>query len=434
MVLMRCREPPQLSWEKMPLFGVQLFPLLVNGLTNLFIMKNYFNIFLVSLFFFLAYSCSKRKPLPLNKWQYKLIDSTRTGNDIVKDFGSFGMDVADFNHDGYGDILVGKYFYQNPGKDSIKGWQRSIIRDSTDNMFITNVDNDAFTDVVGLRCDEQYWFEATNKENTHWKQIKIGNESICSHYMSSMGYCKADVFAGGKPELLFTDLPGKIWCFEIPENPDTIWPVYIITENGATNKFLTTCDVDGDGDLDLVTGYKINNQDKFFNGVCWFENPGIKSGDWKRHVIGQVNFTADHFAAADFNGDGICEIIVTEGRWPEVYPAGIYMFTAPDNNVFRTDWNKSLLTTQYSTNSLEVADMDNDGDLDFVTGEHKGSCRLQIWENDGRASFACHTIDSLKESHNGAKLFDIDKDGDLDIITSGWLDKRVHLWINKVIN
>ena len=86
-------------------------------------------------------------------------------------------------------------------------------------MFIVNIDGDEYTDIIGLRCNEQYWSEALNNENTQWKQTKIGIEAICNHRMTSMGFCKADVFAGGKPEFLFTDFPGKIWCFEIPENP-----------------------------------------------------------------------------------------------------------------------------------------------------------------------------------------------------------------------
>lgn len=154
-----------------------------------------------------------------------------------------------------------------------------------------------------------------------------------------------------------------------------------------------------------------------------------------QHKIGSVEFVADHFAGADFNQDGHCEILVTESRAPQNYPAGIYLFIAPNGNVKASGWEKKQLAVQYSTNSLDIADLDRDGDIDFVTGEHKGSCKLQIWENDGLANFRLHNIDSLKESHNGTRLFDIDGDGDLDIVTAGWYNyKDVHLWINKSIN
>ena len=110
------------------------------------------------------------------------------------------------------------------------------------------------------------------------------------------------------------------------------------------------------------------------------------------------------------------------------------MFSPTSSDVVHTSWKKELIKIQYSTNSLEVADIDLDGDLDFITGEHKGSCKLQIWENDGRANFTEHVIDSLKESSNGAKLIDMDNDGDLDIASTGWYNHQyVHLWENKAI-
>lgn len=378
--------------------------------------------------------CAKHKPLPLDKWAYYLIDSTRTGNDIVKGWATFGMDFADGNKDGYGDVVAGKYFYLNPGGDYAQEWKRSILKDSIDNMFIVDVDGDDYADVISLQCNKQYWFEAENEAHTSWKATLIGTEAICNHKTSSMGFCKADIFPGGKPELLFTDYPGKVWCFEIPENPESFWPVVIISENGATEKFISAGDINGDGLLDLATGYKVGDE-KHFTGVCWLENPGEKRGNWKRHLVGKVDYTVDHFAIADFNGDGLAEIIVTEGRSPEKYPAGIYLFKANSAHTINDEWTKELIKIQYSTNSLEVADLDLDGDLDFVTGEHKGSCKLQIWENDGNANFTEHVIDSLKESSNGAKLFDMDNDGDLDIATTGWYDhKHVHIWENKAIN
>ncbi len=72
--------------------------------------------------------------------------------------------------------------------------------------------------------------------------------------------------------------------------------------------------------------------------------------------------------------------------------------------------------------------------MDFLTGEHKGPCRLQVWENTGNLNFNMYVIDSLKESHNGVKLSDLEGDGDLDIVTTGWYEfQNVHLWKNKSI-
>ena len=96
------------------------------------------------------------------------------------------------------------------------------------------------------------------------------------------------------------------------------------------------------------------------------------------------------------------------------------------------DWERRKVVTQYSMNNLDAADIDQDGDIDLVTCEHKGpDLALQLWQNDGTAQFSPVEIDRGKESHLGAQTRDMDGDGDLDIVSIGW-DRHefVHLWRN----
>jgi len=378
-------------------------------------------------------TCQKEKVLKLGSWEYVCIDSTRTKNDVDSNMSWFGMDFRDANCDGLADIVAGKWLYINMDKNG-KSWKKNIVKDSIDNMFITNIDGDQYTDIIGLKCNWQLWLEANDSQHSQWTTRVIGNEKICSHNISSMGFCRADIFEGGKYEFLFTEKPGMIYCFCVPENSSDNWDVITIADKLGTEKFVSPGDIDGDGDLDLATGYQVGRENHP-RGICWFENPGVKKGYWNRHTIGQIDHMADHFSIADFNNDGLPEILVTEGRAKGTFPAGIYLFIPPNGDVLSGQWDKIQISEQYSTNSLELADLDKDGDIDFVTGEHKGTCKLQIWENMGHFNFIEHVIDSSKESHNGTKLFDLEGDGDLDIATVGWSEYQyVHLWINKAIN
>jgi len=85
-------------------------------------------------------------------------------------------------------------------------------------------------------------------------------------------------------------------------------------------------------------------------------------------------------------------------------------------------------------NNLDVGDMDEDGDMDVITNEHKGNRnRTWIFYNNGQGQFAPMAISEGQENHLGAQLFDLDGDGDFDIIGQGWDDyKKMHVWRNDM--
>jgi hypothetical protein len=89
--------------------------------------------------------------------------------------------------------------------------------------------------------------------------------------------------------------------------------------------------------------------------------------------------------------------------------------------------------------SLDVADMDHDGDADVIVGEHNmknpSKAKLVIYENKGDRgiSWKAHIVHIGDEHHDGTRVTDIDSDGDLDIISIGWSHPNVILYENKAI-
>jgi hypothetical protein len=87
--------------------------------------------------------------------------------------------------------------------------------------------------------------------------------------------------------------------------------------------------------------------------------------------------------------------------------------------------------------SLDVVDIDGDGDLDIVVGEHNlknpTTARLVVFENfDGRGGqWRERVIYTGDEHHDGALAVDLDADGDLDIVSIGWGHGKV-LWYENL--
>lgn len=88
--------------------------------------------------------------------------------------------------------------------------------------------------------------------------------------------------------------------------------------------------------------------------------------------------------------------------------------------------------------SLDVADLDGDGDFDIVAGEHhldvasQATLRTLILENaDGTGSeWVSHIVHIGDEHHDGTQIIDIDNDGDKDIVSVGWSNSLVLLYMN----
>lgn len=387
-------------------------------------MRNQFFFFLLSLIGMTLYP----------QWDYMAIDSTKQkwGDWNEPEWlRYFGLDAGDVNHDGLLDIVSGRYVYHQPAVSSKLSWKRTVLDDNVDGIFIMDVDGDAYADIIAQALPDIYWYEAVNLNGTQFVRKKITEVPATSH-VNSQGFEKAQIIPGGKEELLIAG-NGNVYLISIPENPsETIWPTQLIGSN-TSDEGIGVGDIDGDGDLDIACGRRPDGEDEP-KILVWFENERQFNTNWKDHYIAQTEHPIDRVQIGDLNGDGQPEIIVAEERYPGLEPdSNILWFERNDPN---SSWKVSTLTTQYSSNNLDVVDMDNDGDLDILTAEHKGEkLELQLWANDGTATFTKIVLDSGKENHLGAKTFDMDDDGDLDIIGAAWDNYRwMHYWENKSAN
>lgn len=392
--------------------------------------------FFSALWFFLLLCCSLTsvaEDIP-DSWTYIEIDSTRSkwGDWSEPEWMKyFGLAMMDVTGDGYRDIVSGRYFYRNPGGDMTDTWERIDFGLNVDGMLFVDVDGDNYGDIIAEALPDVYWLEAQDSQGGSWKARKICSIPKTNH-VNGQGYKLAQIVQGGKPEILLSSGNG-IYCIEIPVNPsDENWPVRCIAPE-ATEEGIGTGDIDGDGDIDIAAGSGEKKGDGMT--VSWWENPGKRGTDWKRHNVGETIRFADRVEIADINGDRKPDVIVTEERWPEPEDVHVFWFEQPGVPE-KSGWIRHTIAVQNTTNNLDIADMDGDGDIDIITAEHRGTKKLQIWENNSNGAFwKEHIVSSGRESHLGARVADMDNDGDLDIISIAWDDhKFLHLWRNDSLS
>ncbi|MEZ5330788.1 MAG: FG-GAP-like repeat-containing protein [Thermoanaerobaculia bacterium] len=341
----------------------------------------------------------------------------------------FGLSFPDVDGDGLPDILSGQYWYENPGGDLTGTWTRHTLPqvggNDPDALLATDVDLDLDLDVIAMSGvgGQVYWLER-NHTSGAWTVISIGNTGTSNHGISSQGYRVADIEPGGRPEIVINQDP--CYYFRVPANPQAgSWPrVTAIASSGTADEEVAVGDIDRDGLLDLVATNGDTGQ------VRWFVNPGNGAGNWTGFLIAtlaNVDFL-DRAELADLDGDGKLDIVVSEENGSSSGAETWWLRQPADPT---GTWPAQLIVSQGSTNSMRAADMDHDGDVDVVTGEHVGSLAVTVWENDGNGAFAPHTVGTGNESHFGTKPVDLDLDGDLDLVSIAWnAPQFLHLWRN----
>ena len=178
-------------------------------------------------------------------------------------------------------------------------------------------------------------------------------------------------------------------------------------------------DLDGDGDLDLLAGNKIEADGSQVAGLYLLENTGSARAAAFRER-GRIDVAgAYHFSPAlgDLDGDGDLDLVL--GTWRDEVPYYRNEGTRQAPRFVRAD-SALVRLTRGSHASPSLADLDGDGDLDLLVGEASGA--VNYYRNDGTSGAAKFVLVSDEwEGITGIRRsvprpVDLDGDGDLDVV------------------
>jgi hypothetical protein len=347
---------------------------------------------------------------------------------------TFGLCFPDADGDGNADIASGPFVYLNPGPPMTGAWTQVALPGSVHAFATLDADGDRWADLMaqkdnsGANRTDIYWLEAANAAGTAWSTpVLIGHVPRSEHPEGFQGYRVAQLIAGGRPEILINS-PQGLYYFSPPalHPEDGTWPRTLIAANNS-EEGVGVADMDGDGDLDVSFTRATPHE------VRWARNPGDGSGGWSVYTIGTFPEAdwPDRCEAADLNGDGRVDIVVTEENSGSAPDALACWWEQPAGGATNANWVRHTLATHYTLNSLDVADVDRDGQADVVLAEHRGTKRIMVWQNRGSGIFFEKRVGEGDESHLGGRLADLDADGDLDLASIAYDDfTKVHVWRN----
>jgi hypothetical protein len=263
--------------------------------------------------------------------------------------------TADFNGDGWPDIVVGNQrqedrIFLNDGAGGFHGEGERLSPDTlgTRGIAAGDVDNDGDVDLV-----------AGNFQGLPRLYLNLGNGR----------------FASGT---------------KIGAKPMRTWKVLLV-------------DVDRDGDLDLL----IANSGATRNRIFYNSHSQTGQVEWRGEDLGRDFSKTYCIDAGDVNGDGYPDVVAGNNQ------ARNKLYLNRGDGTFADGSN--LTAEVRGTQGIAFADVNGDGSLDVIEAAQADATRLYL--NDGSGHFGASTpVGPPDRTSVALAIADFDRDGDVDFV------------------
>ena len=153
-------------------------------------------------------------------------------------------------------------------------------------MDMADLDGDGLEDAIATEYTNQriIFFRKLDKKGSNWKEYTINLPAKAGRTKAvSVG----DINGDSKPDIVFSsntlespDKVGLIWLSYKNQPTDSDWECHELS-GPVGYKFdrMELIDLDGDGDLDVLTCEENFGKDSKGLGVIWYENPLLPKND-----------------------------------------------------------------------------------------------------------------------------------------------------------
>ena len=341
--------------------------------------------------------------------------------------GPRSVNIGDINNDGFKDVIVSSNWdntvswYENLGNQgsfsdkNLIGFANSTIYSS-----LADIDSDGDLDALAISGsqDRVYWFENTDGLGSFGSR-----QIIAINFDGAFKVEGADINGDGFMDVVASAMNElQIYWFENINGTNTFGPKQVIANMNTVGRYFNLVDIDNDGDIDCVSSSVAPQI------ASWYRNDGL--GNFSSPIaIAGAGQAVNALYSADIDGDGDIDVITgsigdNQLAWYEnLEGQGAF----GGKNIISND-----VIDIWST---FTADLDNDGDIDIITGSANTLVDVSWFENlDGEGTFDTKQIITTDvEGGVAVAAGDLDNDGDIDIVSVSQSDSKLAWYRNNTI-
>jgi|GEM_PF-6825151 len=321
---------------------------------------------------------------------------------------SNGLDVADLDEDGDLDILtIGSYTFSWQEQSPIMEIQSTSPQNGEFGVPVNSSISITFSEAVTTDMQSRTAFSVVSKLSGHIEVIitGLGTNTVTLQPLTPLipgdriEVSVSDRIIGTTGKLDYGN--GFVFHTETQLVNQVTFQNQLIQAFSGTASGATIADIDGDGDLDIAACS--------FTELYWFENNG--SGSFTVIPL-PLNNSATRVACFDQNNDGFMDI------WVDMSgndPAEVYLNDGSQNF--------TIVPVLIAQDVQQQTDINHDGDIDLLN-----ITRINDWLLWREA--ACDGYRNLsfvpRIANRAAAAADLDNDGDTDFVTSSSLGAQLY--------
>ncbi len=284
-------------------------------------------------------------------------------------------------------------------------------------VFASDIDRDGDKDILSASYidDTIAWYENTNGAGTFGSRQVI---SVAANGANSV--FAADVDGDGDPDVISASVnDDKIAWYENTDGAGSFGAQQVISTQADYVKSVFAADIDGDGDIDVLSASFNDNK------IAWYENVNGRGNFGPQQIISTSAKYAESVFAADIDSDGDTDVLSASPgdskiAWYE-NTDGSGTFGAQQVISTAASWAKAVFAT----------DVDGDGDIDVLSASYVDD-KIAWYENtDGAGSFGPQqVISTMADGAWAVFSTDLDRDGDADVLSASHLDNKIAWYEN----